>query len=290
MGSLTSIASAEVTAHQGSHLQAASSAIQPGLPVFIAALPSTTADELITTAKAASALGLEPVPHLVARNMTSEEQFAYVVDRLVTEADVERALVLGGDRSIPAGPFSDALSLLNSGILNPQTISKVAFGCYPEGHPKIAKAQLEKSLFAKLEIAEDLRLKTRLITQICFDASTILAFVRLLRAKGIAAPLRYGVVGPTKITTLLKYAAVCGVGASLKTLAQQRTLSAKLLAGYTPDALIESISHAVQAEQDLGIIGPHFFTFGSLKRTLNWLAVRKLPNDLTSAAYSPAAV
>jgi len=242
-----------------------------GMAVYIAALPSTTAENLVDVSKAAFARGFKPVPHLVARNFASYREFETTLKRLVEEAGVRRALVLGGDRDVPDGPFEGALNLLETGLFGRETIPHVAFGCYPEGHPKIDATQLNRALEDKLDAADRFGLDARLITQICFDAKTIITFVRRLRERQIIAPLRYGVVGPTKLTTLAKYAAACGVGPSLRALKQRADLRGKLLLGYTPDNLIQVMSEAERTHPSLNIIGPHFFTFGSLKRSIDWM-------------------
>ena len=49
--------------------------------------------------------GFRPVPHLVARNIESADKLRFLLGRLAGDAEVERALVLGGDRDEPAGPL-----------------------------------------------------------------------------------------------------------------------------------------------------------------------------------------
>lgn len=272
MGCLAPLASAEVTANEVKGLAAAAPSMPPGMAVYIAALPTTTAEDLLHVSKTAFDLGLRPVPHLVARNYSSTAEFETTLKRLVGEAGVRRALVLGGDRGVPEGPFGSALSLLETGLFGEDTIPNVAFGCYPEGHPRIADDMLDRALFKKLDVAERFGLNARLITQICFDAETILDFTRELRSRGAAVPIRYGVVGPTKFTTLAKYAAACGIGPSMRGLMERRELRGKLLTGYTPDGLISHMSKAANDDPALNLLGPHFFTFGSLKRSIDWLA------------------
>lgn len=242
------------------------------MAVYIAALPSTEPADLVETAKTAYDLGLEPVPHLVARNFASIPQLEWAVEQLSSRAGVRRALVLAGDRKTPAGPLSCAADILNTGILSHSTIPHVAFGCYPEGHPRICDKVLMSALYEKLALAERLGLNARLITQICFDPQTVLRFIGELREKGITAPIRYGVVGPTKLSTLVKYAAICGVGPSLRGLMDRPELRSKLLSRYTPESMISCIEHAAQVNPSLGIVGPHVFTFGSLRTAATWLS------------------
>lgn len=263
--------SAEITANSIRQLSAAADAMPLGMPIYIAALPRSTAKDLIDMAAEARAIGLDPIPHLVARNYQDESDFRTTLEQLQRRAKITKALVLGGDRDEPAGLFDSALQLIETGLLEEHGIRGISVGCYPEGHPRIDDAILRQALHDKLAAAKDHGLATRLITQICFDAPTILRFVEDLRADGIHAPLRVGVVGPIKLATLLKYAAACGVGPSLRALGERGNLGRKLLSGYTPEELLDTVSEAVSAQPELNIVGAHFFTFGSLKGSVGWM-------------------
>ncbi|MEM9013486.1 MAG: methylenetetrahydrofolate reductase [Pseudomonadota bacterium] len=276
--------SAEITANDKKTLSKAASMMSPGAPIYIAALPKSSAAELIEKAEHARSLGLDPIPHLVARNYASAEELKDCLGALQQRAKNTKALVLGGDRDDPAGPFDSALQLIETGYLQEYGVHGISVGCYPEGHPRISDEVLAQALRDKIDASEKAGLAVRLITQICFDADVILDFVRSLRRSGIHAPLRVGVVGPTKFSTLFKYAVVCGVGPSLRSLSERRDLHKKLLTGYRPDDIVRAISAASHIEPDLGIVGAHFFTFGSLSKSVEWLSAE----DMTSLQFSPA--
>lgn len=263
--------SAEITANSADDLVKAAGLMPRAMPIYIAALPRSSAHDLVNMAAGARAIGLDPIPHLVARNFTSREEFAETLAGLEERAQITKALVLGGDRDDPAGPFDSSLQLIETGLLHRHGIRGISIGCYPEGHPRIAEDVLRQALRDKLQAAANDDLAVRLVTQICFDAPTILRFVEDLRADGIDTPLRVGVVGPTKITTLLKYAAACGVGPSLRSLTEHSGLHRKLLSGYTPDPILEAVSQAIAERPELNIVGAHFFTFGSLRKSIEWM-------------------
>ena len=46
-------------------------------------------------------------------------------------------LVIGGDLGTPLGPYPDALSVIDSGLLPDHGVREVAIAGYPEGHPDI---------------------------------------------------------------------------------------------------------------------------------------------------------
>jgi len=73
-----------------------------------------------------SGLGLIPVPHIVARNIAIRDAPNTLLSRLSRKAGVDRALVLRGDRDVPAGDFESSLQLIESGLLQEHGINKIA--------------------------------------------------------------------------------------------------------------------------------------------------------------------
>ena len=92
-----------------------------------------------------------------------------------------------------------------------------------------------------------------------------------MRALGVTAPYRVGVAGPARATTLIKYALICGVGASMRALNERQSLTRNLLTGVTPEDLIQELAAAQAANPALGLSGIHFFTFGSLAASIKWI-------------------
>jgi methylenetetrahydrofolate reductase (NADPH) len=179
-------------------------------------------------------------------------------------------LVLAGDRDSSQGPFQSSLELIRSGVFEANGIGKIAIACYPEGHPRISDAALDAALMDKIEAADRAGLDLRLVTQLCFESDPIIALVSKLRERGISATLRVGLAGPASPARLLKYAAICGVGPSLRALRERQSMARGLLTTQTPDAVISGLARAVAARPELAITGLHFFTFASLRHTIDW--------------------
>ncbi len=262
--------SAELIARDRKSLEAAGSLLRPGTEVFIVAVAGENADRLVDAAIQLRRAGLVPVPHVVARNIESRKTLDKLLERLVAEAMVDRALVLGGDRDKPAGEFDSSLQLIETGMFQMHGIDKIALACYPEGHPRIADATLEAARAAKLTAAEAAGLEVTLVSQFCFDPKPIIALGERMRGQGVKAPFRVGVAGPAERTTLLKYALMCGVGASMRALKERKDLARNVLTGETPDALLSELALAQARNPALGITGVHFFTFGSLAKSAQW--------------------
>ena len=177
-------------------------------------MPGESEERLVAAAAQVRRSGLVPVPHLVARNIESASAFDGLLSRLVGEAALDRALVLGGDRDKPAGAFDSSLQLIQTDLLQKHGIKRISLACYPEGHPRIADEVLAAALSAKLAASAAAGLEVWLTSQFCFDADAIIGFLRKLRERGVALPFRVGVAGPAKRATLVKYAMMCGVGHS----------------------------------------------------------------------------
>lgn len=269
--------SAEVTTPDRKSLDDAAKLMPAGARVYIAALPKDPSDRQIDVAKDVRDLGLEPVPHIVARNIPSFAALDERLARLASEAKVDRALVLGGDRDDAAGEFTSALQLIETGLFQKYGMKRIAIGCYPEGHPRIKDDVLRKALFDKLAAAEKLGHEIILISQLCFEADPIVRFVRDLRENGVNARFRVGVAGPAKPATLIKYAMICGVGPSLRAMTERQEMTKNLLSGETPERLLTDLAFAQIEEPALDIWGVHFFTFASLKKSIEWAESHIMP-------------
>ncbi len=261
--------SVEVTPSDAKSIDAAAM-MDPGAEVFIPSLRSDSGDSQVLAAARLKRSGLIPVPHLVARNIKNPAELAALLRRLRQEAGVERALVLAGDRDQPAGAFSSSLQLLETGALGEHGIRTVYLSWYPEGHPRIGAADLAAARTAKLAAAAKAGFAVTLVSQFCFEAAPIISMARQIRSEGVTVPLRVGVAGPASRLSLLKYAVICGVGASIRAL-KERPASRSLLAGDTPEDLLREVAAAQAANPALGIQGVHFFTFGSLAATAEFV-------------------
>lgn len=260
--------SLEATFPKPAEIDALKRTAPAGTRVYLSCLPNRTPEKLVEYAVNVRAAGFEPVPHITARVYESRDAVDHLLGRLVREAGVRSALVIAGDRDDVAGPYTSALDLIASGALDAHGIHEIDISAYPDGHPKIDDAVLRRALAEKLAAGAKRNLKLNITTQFCFDPDHILAWLRGLRAEGIALPVRIGVAGPTSIPTLMKFALRCGVRASLRGAFNPKTLA--LFGGVaTPDTIIRALAEAPDRAQ-LGPFNIHFFTFGGLVPTADW--------------------
>lgn len=243
----------------------------PATHVYVSAVPTRPPQEVIDSAIRLRAKGFKAVPHVAVRTFATTEALDAHLARLADAAGVERILVIAGDCDHPAGDFHSSLEVIDSGTLQRRGIVEIGVAGYPEDHPRISQQDLDRALMDKIAAAEAIGIKVHIVTQFCFDATTIAQWVRRLRNFGLEHPVRIGLAGPTNLAALLRYARRCGVRASMQGLARQSGLARQLFAMTAPDALVQALVQA-HAGSRLGMVKPHFFAFGGLAATARWAA------------------
>ncbi|OYY90332.1 MAG: 5,10-methylenetetrahydrofolate reductase [Sphingomonas sp. 28-66-16] len=268
--------SLEITAKDIDALRAAAPAIAERTPVAITFLPGETMDARIAAAVAVRALGFEPMPHLSARRIGSLAELEQIVARTTAEAGAERMFLVAGDPPQPAGPFADTLSLLRTGLFERHGIKAIGIAGHPDGHPAMDTAGLWQALDDKRADIAARGMATLIVTQFGFDADPFLAWLRELRDRGIDAPVRIGVPGPAGIKTLLRFAMHCGVGASTSVMAKYGVSITQLLGTAGPDKLVDNLARGLGP--DHGAVRLHFYPFGGLARTVEWIGNHRAAN------------
>ena len=263
-------ASYEVSARDAKGIDAAIARLAPGTRISVTWLPSDDDDNRVHAARRLREAGFEPVPHIAARMVTSEGHLAHLLGRLCDEAGVTQLLVISGDVKQASGPFDDSSALIASPAFARPALRQVWLGGYPEGHPKVDDETLDATLDAKIAAIRALGMTPGVITQFCFDADPILRWMLAIRARHAELPVRIGLAGPAGIRTLLRFAAICGVGTSAKALVTRGSSIARLLSEATPDPIIRDLAET-SAYHDLQPMGFHLFPFGGLDRTARWM-------------------
>jgi methylenetetrahydrofolate reductase (NADPH) len=252
-----------------------------GTEVYITAVPKLTIDELITAAVGLRRAGLEPVPHIAARMLPDAQTLSDVLAHFAGEADVRRLLVIGGDAP-QVGPFPDALSVIQKGRLHEIGIEEIGIGAYPEGHPTIPPERIEGALDAKIAAAVAQGLAVNITSQFSFSPERILSWLKQLRACGIERPVKVGMVGPTSVPGLMRFARRCGVSMSVRGLVSGN--AAALIGHVNPDRIVEALS----AAEGIGNVAPHYFSFGGTIETARYgCAAAQRTGQLARAMASP---
>jgi methylenetetrahydrofolate reductase (NADPH) len=253
--------SIEATRPTAAEIDVLTAIVPKGTRVYVSAVPTRPMQELLDSAIRLRAAGFSPVPHVAARMFATTSALDEFLAQLSGKANVERLLIIAGDRDRPAGDLHSSLEVIDGGLLQRRGIKEIGIAGYPEGHPRISQHDLDRALMDKIAAAEATGMKVHIVTQFCFDAAAILQWIRRLRD--------FGLEHPTNLPALLRYARRCGVRASIAGLARQSGLARQLFAMMAPDTLVQALAQA-RSDRRLGMVKPHFFAFGGVAATARW--------------------
>ena len=262
--------SIETTVREAQRLERYSDFVRAGTEFYIAHVPGTSPDETAALARRLRNEGMEPVPHIVARRIESARALDDFLGRLVGEAGVKQVLVVAGDIEKPEGELDSALQILGLGLLEKHGLRKLGVAGHPEGHRAVKDDVLKRALATKNEYASKTGADVYVVTQFVFAAEPIIAWEASMGGLN-HLPYVAGVPGLATIKTLLKYALDCGAGPSLHAVSRHAANLTKLLTVQTPDELIVGLARHKRTHPQSLLKGIHFFPFGGLKRTAEWV-------------------
>jgi methylenetetrahydrofolate reductase (NADH) len=269
-------ASLELSSRDPAEIDACGGILEPGTAVYISMPPGQTYHGTVALAARLKRAGFRPVPHVPARRIAGRESLDEYLARASGDAGVDSALVIAGDSDRPSGPFDSSLALLETGLFERHGIATIAVAGYPEGHPKIAASALEAALAAKKHFARRAGIELSVVTQFCFEADPVLSWTARMKGHGLA--VRVGLAGPASLPRLLRFAAICGIGNSVRALKARPKAITRLMVEAGPEIALRDLARRAGPP----IEGVHFFCFGGLVRTARWLrAVREGRFELT---------
>jgi methylenetetrahydrofolate reductase (NADPH) len=268
---LVASGSLEMGAHRPQDAAAIAAVLPAGTPVYVNHLPRHTLDDSLASLIAVRAAGLEPVPHISARRVESRTELEQFLKRAVSEAGVTKALVIGGDEAAARGPYADAAALLREGLLASNGLREVGIAGYPEGHPRIPRADLERAFAEKLDLIGKQGLGAYVVTQFSFAPARIVEYCSGLARTDSSLPVYVGLAGPTEAMSLLRFAQRCGVSASLRALRAQGLDAVRLVTHTDPGEQLAAVARYCAAHRDCNVVGVHVFSFGGVTAAARWM-------------------
>ncbi len=242
--------------------------------VYLTDLGTDDTDRLVRAARTLQDCGFVAVPHIAARRLASWEAFEARVRAFSEEAGVNEALVIAGSPDRQLGPIPASIDLLESGVFDRYGFARIGVAGHPEGSPDISDDVLDLAIQQKNDFANRTDADLYIVTQFGFDAGSFVRWANRITAAGNRLPVHMGVAGPSKLTTLLKYAAMCGVGPSLGFLRKRASSITALATGYSPEPVVAPLEAAWAADPAGPVRQMHVFPFGGLKKTSEWLHER----------------
>jgi methylenetetrahydrofolate reductase (NADPH) len=263
--------SIETTVRESSRIERYGDLVRPGTELYIPHVPGTEPHETVALAARLRKEGMEPVPHIVARRQESAAALDDWLARFVGEAGVRQVLVVAGDIAQPIGEFESALQILERGFIEKHGIRKVGVAGHPEGHKDVKDAVLRDAIVRKNAYASKTGSDVYIVTQFVFLPAPVIAW-ESTNGDVNKLPIKVGLPGLATLKTLLKYAIDCGAGPSLAAVSKHATNLTKLVTVSAPDEVVVGLASYREQQPSTRLSGVHFFPFGGLKRTAEWLA------------------
>ncbi len=216
--------------------------------------------------------GYYAYPHIIAR-FIKDRNHLLTIKNILTKNNMNEIFIAAGDVPHPHGNISSAVELLKEFKKIGIPFDKLYVTGYPEGHPHITSAKLVEALQQKQAFAIDNNIDTKIITQLCFDANTIVEWAFAMKNQGITLPIKVGIPGPYNMVKLLQFSMKCGVGDSVRFLRAKTnlgySLGKQIIAQYKPDELMSQVIAHPHFEKT-NIVGFHFYTFNNLEEMVKW--------------------
>jgi methylenetetrahydrofolate reductase (NADPH) len=197
--------------------------------------------------------------------MVRDDRHLKEILRRLDDLPIISVFVPGGDAPRPAGKFETAYELLRAIAEHDHKFTEIGIGVHPEGHPSVSDDALLEHLLLKQEVSN------YMVTQMCFDANGLAAWLRSVRELGVSLPAWIGLPGVSDRATLVKTSLRIGVGDSVRYLRNRGKIAANLLksATYRPDQLLVDLAPFI-ADPAYGISGHHIYCFNQVGRTEEW--------------------
>ena len=230
--------------------------------VTVTASPRKGLEATLDLSERLARAGYPVVPHLSARLVRDRSHLEEIVARLL-DAGVRELFVPAGD-AVEPGEFAGAVELLRAmGPLRAR-FDEIGITGYPETHHLISDEETIQAMFAKAPMA------TCIISQICFDAGVIAAWIAEVRRRGTVLPIWVGMPGTVDYSKLVRISMKIGLGESARFLRHHSNWMSRLITRqFKPDPLLRRLAPTI-ADPAANIAGFHLYTFNEVARTERW--------------------
>jgi methylenetetrahydrofolate reductase (NADPH) len=247
--------------------------------IYVTYLPDEDMDKVTDTAKKLTLEGYSVIPHLPARTIANHENLEKYVRVLSEDCGCSKILVIGGSGN-QKGNITSSIEILETDLLSKYNFEEVGLAGHPEGNPDVKQTDLDNAIIQKNNFSKKADFKMYLATQFFFEAKSLKEWEFHLKSLNNNLEIHAGIPGPATLKTLLGYAKSCGIGNSIRFLSKQALNITKLATTKNPDKLIYDLASYQLENQDTKLKKIHFYAFGGIKKTSDWLKAINRP-DLT---------
>ncbi|MEF2552997.1 methylenetetrahydrofolate reductase [Aurantimonas sp. A2-1-M11] len=260
-----------------------------GTKTYLCDVGVDTVKDFVRAVRRISDLGYAPVPHVPARRLRSHDELRDRIRAYAEEGGASDVLIIGGGLTRPAGPYNSTMEILSTGILDRYGFRDIGVAGHPEGSPDFSAATADEALRLKRDFGRRSGARLRIVTQFGFDAAVSLRWAQAVQAAGIDLPIHLGVAGPAKIATLIRFAAVCGVGNSISFLKKRPSALTALATTHSPESVAGPVERCWADTPDTLLRQMHVFPFGGITATAEWLYGRGSWPEASAGQTLPSA-
>ncbi len=261
--------SIEVVATSAIDVNALRTQLPSGSRVFFPHLLRSSNDLTIDLADCMKRIGLHPVPHIAAR-LTADADHLSALLRGLADAGTTELLVIAGSVQKAIGQFRTSHELLDTGLFQRYGFKRLLFAGHPGGHPTVKVDIIERALLEKIRYAKEHGLHAGVVTQFCFSRRAIFSWLDRMNKQGLDAPVYIGMPGPASMKTLLHYASLCGVTASIGMMKQRPQQLYALMRDSSRDDLFVDLAERMGTGAGVRVVGVHLFPFGGIEQSVRW--------------------
>ena len=238
--------------------------LEPNSYIAVTCSPSKGVELTLDMVERLAQRGFKVVPHIAARMVKDDTHLREILKRL-DDLPIISIFVPGGDSPQPAGKFSTALDLLRAIAEVDHKFTEIGVAAHPEGHPTVGNDVLFEQLLKKQEVSN------YMVTQMCFDADVLAAWLHDVREQGITLPAWIGLPGVSDRNSLMTTSLRIGVGNSVRYLKNHGKIAMRLLKSksYRPDKLLTELAPFI-ADPAYRIAGHHIYCFNQVERAEQW--------------------
>ena len=245
--------------------------------IYVTYLPDEDMNKVIDTAKKLTLEGYSVIPHLPARTIPNNKELEKYIQSLSEESGCSKILVIGGGGN-QKGSITSSIEILETDLLSKYNFKEVSLAGHPEGNPDVTQVDLDNAIIEKNKFSKKSDFKMYLATQFFFEAKSLRAWEQHLNSLDNNLEIHAGIPGPATLKTLLSYATSCGIGNSIRFLSKQALNITKLATTRSPDKLIYDLASYQIENSDTKLKKIHFYAFGGIKKTSDWLKTVNKPN------------
>ncbi len=257
-----------------------------GTSVYVAHIDGTPIDDMVATVQRLTEAGYPAMPHIPARILHDKSELGDWLSRY-RDAGARQALLLAGGVDHARGDFDNSMQLLETDLFDKYGFTRLHVAGHPEGNKDIDPDGSDRNALEALRWKQAFDDRTdadmAIVTQFAFEFAPVLAWAERLTAEGIKLPIHFGIAGPAKLQTMIKFAIACGVGPSLRVLQRRAKDVANLLRPYEPNEILIEFAAHKDAVPESNLHQIHFFPLGGIRQTVEFVQA----NGKTASTLTP---